>query len=97
MRCVGKVCQNSMNRVTLRLLAVCLLPRTGAASDLFVGNFFGNDSDFLQFNGTTGAFESVFVPHNSGTLAFPLGGASERTEISMSAIPITIESCVTIA
>jgi streptogramin lyase len=40
-----------------------------------VGNFFGSTiSDVLKYDGTTGAFQSVFVPNNSGTLTFPLGG-----------------------
>jgi hypothetical protein len=41
--------------------------------DLFVGNFFGDDSDVLKFDGTTGTFESVFVPFSVDS--FPLGGA----------------------
>jgi WD40 repeat protein len=52
-----------------------ILPTNCAASELLVGNFFGNASDVLRFNGSTGAFEDTFVPHNSGTLTFPLGGA----------------------
>jgi WD40 repeat protein len=66
----------------LTILGVCCLysvggafPETCSASDLFVGNFFGEDSDVLRYNGNTGAFESTFVPNNSGTLTFPLGGA----------------------
>jgi sugar lactone lactonase YvrE len=48
---------------------------TNAQADLFVGNFFGSDSGVLQYDGTTGAFKSVFVPFNSGGLTFPLGGS----------------------
>lgn len=58
------------------LLAILwVFPITGVASELFVGNFFGDASDVLRFNGATGAFESVFIPNGSGTLTFPLGAA----------------------
>lgn len=57
-------------------LGILVLPKTCGASELFVGNFFGGpDLDVLRFNGSTGAFESVFVPKSSGGLTFPLGGA----------------------
>jgi streptogramin lyase len=44
-----------------------------APLDLIVGNFFGNDSGVLKFNGTTGAFESVVATFSQDS--FPLGGA----------------------
>jgi WD40 repeat protein len=59
----------------LLFAAIWIFPTTCTASELIVGNFFGNASDVLRFNGSTGAFEDVFIPHNSGTLTFPLGGA----------------------
>jgi len=62
-------------RISWLLATLWAFPITGAASELFVGNFFGNQSDVLRFNGSTGAFETVFVPNGSGTLTFPLGAA----------------------
>jgi WD40 repeat protein len=59
----------------LLFAAAWIVPSSCQASDLYVGNFFGDDSDVLKYNGSTGAFESVFVPFNSGTLTFPLGAA----------------------
>jgi DNA-binding beta-propeller fold protein YncE len=56
------------------LVSVWLLPGECRASSLYVGNFFGNQSDVLLYNGDTGAFIGTFVPHGSGSLTFPLGG-----------------------
>jgi DNA-binding beta-propeller fold protein YncE len=57
-------------------LGVLVLPKTCGASELFVGNFFGGtDAAVLRYNGSTGTFESVFVPNSGGSLTFPLGGA----------------------
>jgi streptogramin lyase len=53
---------------------VSAFPGACEASDLYVGNFFGDTSDVLRYDGSTGAFKSVFVPTGSGTLTFPLGG-----------------------
>src|SRR5437899_2062403 len=66
---------SKMTRTSCLLAALWAFPITGAASELFVGNFFGNQSDVLRFNGSTGAFETVFIPNGSGTLTFPLGAA----------------------
>src|SRR5262249_52012474 len=52
---------SSAMRVYCLLAGLVVLPTVCAAEDLFVGNFFGQDSDILLFNGTTGAFQSVFV------------------------------------
>ena len=77
-----KVWKHNTNRTTLNanwiragVCCICLLvlPSVSSATDLYVGNFFGNDSDVLKFNGTTGAFQSVFVPFSVDS--FPLGGA----------------------
>ena len=56
-------------------LGVWALPGTCAASELYVGNFFGDDSDVLRYDGNTGAFKSTFVPNGSGGLTFPLGAS----------------------
>jgi hypothetical protein len=58
-----------INRLAVSVAFAGLL----GASDLYVGNFFGDDSDVLKFNGTTGAFDSVFVPF--AVDSFPLGAA----------------------
>jgi|SwirhisoilCB1_FD_contig_71_784530_length_1223_multi_2_in_0_out_0_1 streptogramin lyase len=52
---------------------IFVLGNVCSAADLYVGNFFGNDSDVLQFNGSTGAFDRVFAPFTVDS--FPLGGA----------------------
>ncbi len=78
----GKTNKSHRMRAQMVTLAMCclylgvlVLPKTCGASELFVGNFFGStDSDVLRYNGSTGAFESVFVPNSSGGLTFPLGG-----------------------
>jgi hypothetical protein len=63
-------------RVYCLLAGLGILPTTcGASEELFVGNFFGPDSDILLFNGSTGAFENVFVPFTPGIMTFPLGAA----------------------
>src|SRR5215471_13870600 len=63
-------------RVYCLLAGLGILPTIGLASEeLFVGNFFGHDSDILLFNGDTGAFQSVFVPFTPGVMSFPLGAA----------------------
>src|SRR5262245_17835854 len=54
---------------------VWALPGLCSASDLFVGNFFGDDSDVIRYDASTGAFKNIFVPNNSGGLTFPLGAA----------------------
>ena len=69
---------NRYTRVLLRLsllsIGLCVHSMAYAAPvDLFVGNFFGHDSDVLKYNGTTGAFESLFVPFSVDS--FPLGAA----------------------
>ena len=56
-------------------LTTCFLPSAGIASDLYVGNFFGDANVVLRYDGSTGAFKSTFVPFNSGGLTFPLGAA----------------------
>jgi DNA-binding beta-propeller fold protein YncE len=63
-----------LNLAARCLLGISLLSIPCAASDFFVGNFFGSTSDVLHYDGTTGAFQSIFVPHGSGGLTFPLGG-----------------------
>ncbi len=55
--------------------AMLILPGACTASELFVGNFFGNSDVVLHYDGSTGAFKGVFVPFNSGGLTFPLGAA----------------------
>ncbi len=57
----------------LSFLSVLGIPE--AKANLFVGNFNGVDSGVFEYNGSTGAFVSIFVPYNSGGLTFPLGGA----------------------
>jgi streptogramin lyase len=44
------------------------------AGSLLVGNFNAQDSDVLQYDGTTGTFGGAFVSPGSGGLDFPLGG-----------------------
>jgi streptogramin lyase len=66
---------SNITRTSCLLAVLWAFPITGVASELFVGNFFGNQSDVLRFNGSTGAFETVFIPNGSGTLTFPLGAA----------------------
>jgi streptogramin lyase len=63
------------NPIRLGLCCLCflILSNVCSATDLYVGNFFGNDSDILKYNGNTGAFQSVFVPFTVDS--FPLGGA----------------------
>jgi streptogramin lyase len=57
-------------------LGIWAVPNPCAASELFVGNFFGpTDLDVLRYDGSTGAFKDIFVPFKSGGLTFPLGGA----------------------
>uniref|UniRef100_Q01ZF5 NHL repeat containing protein n=1 Tax=Solibacter usitatus (strain Ellin6076) TaxID=234267 RepID=Q01ZF5_SOLUE len=67
--------RSKLTRISCLLATLSAFPIAGVASELFVGNFFGNASDVLRFNGSTGAFETVFVPNGSGTLTFPLGAA----------------------
>src|SRR5436309_1697263 len=57
--------------IKLGVCCVCflVLPNVCSATDLYVGNFFGNDSDVLKFNGTKGAFMDVFVASGSGGLS----------------------------
>lgn len=47
------------------------LPGASANIDLYVGNFFGSNSNILRYDGNTGAFVTNFVPNDS----FPLGAA----------------------
>ena len=42
-------------------VGVWIFSGTCAAADLFVGNFFGDDSDTLLCNGATGAFLNTFA------------------------------------
>src|SRR5215467_6040675 len=74
--------KKGQSRITKAIRIWCLLAGLGilpticaASEELFVGNFFGHDSDILLFNGSTGAFESVFVPFTPGVMTFPLGAA----------------------
>jgi glucose/arabinose dehydrogenase len=64
-----------MLAVAAGCLGIWVLPSPCSASELFVGNFFGTDSNVLRYDGDTGAFKDTFVPFNSGGLTFPLGGA----------------------
>jgi streptogramin lyase len=70
-----KMRKQNRNAMILAVGCICFLifPSLCSATDLYVGNFFGNDSGVLKFNGTTGTFESVFVPFSVDS--FPLGGA----------------------
>src|SRR5581483_5907914 len=70
---IRKVLQGKNITVSAFCLYACIGITSGvcASRDLYVGNFFGNDSDILRYDGNTGAFVSNFVPGDS----FPLGAA----------------------
>jgi DNA-binding beta-propeller fold protein YncE len=64
--------QNCITLIACLFVAFWFFPSPCSADDLFVGNFFGpGHENVLRYNGTTGAFISVFVPD----VSFPLGGA----------------------
>src|SRR6266404_2978663 len=65
----------TLARLLAMAAAFVLASLTARADGLLVGDFNGTNSGVKLYNGTTGVFEKIFVPYNSGGLTFPLGGA----------------------